>query len=159
MSRWHNRYLDAHAHFCTATISGWRPVLVDEALDVLYREWNAAREALGVRVLAYVAMPEHFHLLLWAEQGRSVRRFLQRTLGLTSHLLQPGGGLWKERPRVLPVSSGRLLQVKVDYLHDNPLRRGLAPGPADWEHSSYRQLVLGSAEVPFTCDSWEGISL
>ena len=159
MSRWHNRYLDGHAHFCTATVAGWRPLLVDNAPTVLYREWSAARDALDVRVLAYVVMPEHFHALLWAERGGAVRRFLQRTLGLTSHAMQAGGGLWKERPRVLPVSTGSLLQTKVDYLHANPVRRGLAASPPDWEHSSYRQLVLGEAEVPFTCDYWDGISL
>ena len=63
MSRWHNRYLDGHAHFCTATVSGWRPLLTGPALAMLYRQWAAAREATEVRVLAYVVMPDHCHTL------------------------------------------------------------------------------------------------
>ena len=104
-------------------------------------------------------MPEHFHVVLWSESGESVCRFLQRTLGLTSETFQPGGGFWKERPRVLPVRSGKVLSTKVDYLHANPVRRNLVADPGDWEHSSYRQLVLGSPRAAFHCDDWEGISL
>jgi len=30
--------------------------------------------------------------------------------------------------------------TKVDYLHHNPLRKGLAVNPEDWEHSSFASL-------------------
>ena len=159
MPRWHNRYLDGHAHFCTATVSGWRPLLTEAAIDLLYREWNAARRRLSVRVLAYVVMPDHFHTVLWAESGLSVRRFLQRTLGLTSAALQEGGGFWKERPRTLPVHSRKVLETKVDYLHANPVRRGLTAVPEEWSHSSFRQLALGETDVTFRCDQWGNITI
>lgn len=159
MSRWHNQYLDGHAHFCTATVSGWRPLLRGHLVAELYRQWAAARRALGVHVLAYVVMPEHFHTVLWAERGQSISRFLQRTLGLTSEAFRPGGGFWKERPRVLPVRSAKVLKTRVDYLHANPVRRHLVADPGDWEHSSYRQLVLGKGHPAFRCDDWEGIAL
>ena len=155
MSRWHNQYLNGHAHFCTATVSEWRPLLQRNAVTLVYEEWETARQVLAVQILAYVVMPEHFHTVLWAEQGRSISRFLQRTLGLTSHRLQPGGGLWKERPRVLPVWSRRVLKTKVDYLHANPVRRGLVEFADQWEHSSFRQIEIGLTQVPFLCDSWE----
>jgi len=159
VSRWHNQYLDGHAHFCTATVRGWRPLLSDQTIAGLYDEWAAARRALGVSVLAYVVMPDHFHAVLWAETGDSICRFLQRTLGLTSGAFRPGGEFWKERPRVLPVHSAKVLKIKMDYLHANPVRRKLVADPADWEHSSYRQLVLASPDVAFYCDEWEGILL
>jgi len=92
VTRWHNHYLDGHPHFCTATVSGWRPLLSGNAIATLYREWAAVRRALGVKVLAYVVMPEHFHVVLWSESDERVCRFLQRTLGLTSRTFQPGRG-------------------------------------------------------------------
>jgi len=73
MSRWHNLYLDGHAHLVTATVRNWRPLLKSEAAELLYREWSAARARLSVRVLAYVVMPEHFDAILSAETGTSVR--------------------------------------------------------------------------------------
>jgi putative transposase len=133
-------------------------VLTDDRVEVVYEEWDAARKALDVQVLAYAIMPDHFHAILWGEQGRSIRRFLQRTQGLTSHRLRPGGGFWKERPRVLPVYSRKVLETKVNYLHANPVRRGLVASPADWVHSSYRQVEQGLTDVPFLCDSWDVIA-
>ena len=155
MPRWHSHYLDNHAHFCTATVARWRPLLQGEAIQGLYREWTAARELLGVKVLAYVVMPDHFHAILWAEVGQNVRRFLQRVLALTSHALEPGGGFWKERPRVLPIHSPKVLGIKLDYLHGNPVREGLVGNAEEWEHSSYRQIALGHRDARFPCDECE----
>ena len=157
MPRWHNRYLDGHAHFCTATVARWRPLLTGEAVAVLYREWEAARDLLGVRILAFVVLPSHFHTVLWSERGEQVRRFLQRVLALTSHALEPGGGFWKERPRVLPIHSPKVLGIKLDYLHSNPIREALVERPEEWEHSSYRQIVLAFTSTPFLCDDWGSV--
>jgi putative transposase len=157
MPRWHNHYLDNHAHFCTATVARWRPVLKGQAVDILYGEWEAARDLLSVKILSYVVMPSHFHSVLWAERGAQVRNFLQRVLALTSHRLQPGAGFWKERPRVVPVYSRAVLRTKVEYLHRNPVREGLVRNPDEWEHSSYRQIALGCTDIRFVCDGWDGI--
>lgn len=157
MNRWHNHYIDNHAHFLTATITDWRPLLNDQAIHVLYDEWSIARRMLNVKVLAYCIMPEHFHAILWAESGDNVRTFLHRIQAQTSRQLQPGGGFWKERPHVLPVYSTDILHTKLDYLHRNPVRRELVINPEDWEHSSFRQLVLRKFDVAFVCDDWEGL--
>ena len=125
MSRWHNHYPDGHAFFCTYTVQDWAPKLDDTAVSVLYDEWSKARLALGVSVLAYCIMPEHVHMILWSQSGDNVRKFMHRTMAQTSRRLRPGGGFWKERPRVLPVYSRRVLDVKVDYIRANPVRRGL----------------------------------
>ena len=160
MNRWHNYYLDGHPHSITATIVDWRPVFDDRAIDIIYREWDTARKTLAVKVLAYVVMPEHIHIVVWAELGDNIRRFLQRTLSLTSRSIEPDKGrLWKERPRVLPIYSSSVLKTKVDYFHRNPIKRGLVENPEDWPHSSYRQLVMGASDAGFLCDDWEGISI
>lgn len=112
-----------------------------------------------MKVLAYVVMPEHFHTILWAETGASVRGFVQQTLSLTARAYQHGARFWKERPRVLAIYSADVLQVKVDYLHANPVRRGLTAGPGEWRDSSFRQLVLGESDVPFLCDDWGAVRL
>jgi REP element-mobilizing transposase RayT len=99
-------------------------------------------------------MPDHIHIVLWAERGESVKKFLHRTLAQTSRRLQPGGGFWKERPHTIPIYSAKVLREKVDYLHRNPLRKNLAENPEDWRHSSYGQLVIGDCAPAFVCDDW-----
>jgi len=157
MSRWQNRYLEGHVQFCTATVTQWRPYLRDEAVQVLYQEWERSRAALDVKVLAYVVMPEHFHILLWAEPAPRVRVFLQKTLAYSSRAIRPGGGFWKERARVIAVYSLRSLERKLNYIHENPVRRQLVSSPGDWADSSFRQIELGEMEPPFVCDSWSGV--
>ena len=157
MNRWHNYYIDNNAHFLTATVTDWRPLLRDEAVHVLYDEWSIARQALNVRVLAYCIMPEHYHAILWAEIGDNIRKYIHRTHAQTSRQLQPGGGLWKERPHVLPIYNKDILQTKLDYLHRNPVRRELVINPEEWEHSSFRQLILRHSNVVFVCDDWDGM--
>ncbi len=157
MNRWHNRYLDGHIQFCTATVAQWRPYLRGEAVPVLYREWEQSRAALGVKVLAYVVMPEHFHMLLWAEPASQVRVFMQKTLAYSSRAILPGGGFWKEQARVIAVYSPRSLERKLNYIHENPVRRQLVGSPGDWVHSSFRQIEMGETNLPFVCDSWDGV--
>ena len=133
------------------------PLLVGDAVGVLYREWDAARRLLGVSVLAFIVMPNHFHIVLWSENGVSVRKFLQRTLSVSARAHHRGERFWKERPRVVPVYSQEVLFTKVAYLHANPVRGRLVEDPAAWTHSSYHQLETGMLEVPFVCDGWDGV--
>jgi len=157
MNRWHNHYPDNHAHFCTASVYNRNYVFAGDALRVLYDEWEKARQALGLKILAYCVMPNHIHILLWAERGESIRSFLHRTLAQTSRRLQPGGGFWKERPHTLPIYSRAVLIAKMDYMHQNPLRKELVANPEEWEHSSFGQLVLNSSSPVFRCDDWGGV--
>lgn len=45
---------------------------------------------------------------------------------------------WKEKPRVFPLSKEIDIQKKLDYIHNNPVRRGLVNSPDEWEYSSFR---------------------
>ena len=44
---------------------------------------------------------------------------------------------WKEKPRVFPISKEEDVLKKLDYIHNNPVRRGLVQSPGDWGYSSY----------------------
>jgi len=137
MSRWHNCYLDSHAHFCTYTVLDWHNLLTNSARAVLYEVWNDARQALDVAVLAYVIMPNHVHMML----------------STTSRRLNSGEGqFWKERPRILPVYSCSALKIKIEYIHRNPVRKGLVLTSGEWIDSSFRQICGGCSDVPFLCD-------
>jgi len=48
---------------------------------------------------------------------------------------------WKEKPRVFPMNFPLEIQKKLDYIHLNPVRRGLVGQAEDWPHSSIRHYV------------------
>ncbi len=50
-------------------------------------------------------------------------------------------------------SQGELLE-KIDYIHKNPITRGLVDSAADWKWSSYRYYELGDASV--LAMDWDG---
>ncbi len=45
---------------------------------------------------------------------------------------------WKEKPRVIPLTKPNHIKQKAEYIHNNPVRKGLCSSPENWEHSSYK---------------------
>jgi len=54
---------------------------------------------------------------------------------------------WKEQVRALAIWNEPKLRATVDYIHRNPVRRGLVSLPQDWALSSYRFYELGEQGV------------
>lgn len=117
-----------------------------------------ARVRFGFRLIAWVVMPEHVHLLLVpAQDGPPVSAILRRLKspfamevlarwrsldagvlgrlrdanGVTRFWL-PGGGYDRN------VRRDTELVEKVDYIHANPVRRGLVARADEWAWSSAR---------------------
>jgi putative transposase len=55
--------------------------------------------------------------------------------------------VWKEKSRGIPIYSDRVLKTKLDYIHRNPLRKGLVRNLEDYVHSSYRNYYLDDHSV------------
>ena len=143
-----------------------------EALDATCLRYNAA-------LIAYVIMPEHAHVLLKPRPAeyrveeltktfkQSVSRralawlrqhhpeFLPRLAGERAaipggertryHFWQPGGGYDRN------VTNPDTLFAMIDYIHDNPVRRGLVTCPTDWPWSSAR-FYAGLDDVKLAMD-------
>jgi putative transposase len=133
------------------------------------------RAALNFKILGYVLMPEHFHLLIWPTQRASpsqiiqslkertaifilrnlrenhqfpwCRRMLERlTLPPTVHLHRPYR-VWQRRLYDLNVWSEKKRLQKLDYMHGNPVKRGLVSSPDQWAWSSFRFYSLEDSSV------------
>ena len=151
-----------HAHYLTFSCYRRRPLLACDGVRSAFLDALAASRAkVPFDLWAYVVMPEHAHLLVWPHEGASVSEILRhvklpvakraRVLALRDDALlrgamaatgpggrpalrvwQRGGGydrnLW----------SPNEIREKVDYIHANPVRRGLVAQPGDWPWSSWR---------------------
>ena len=152
-----------HAHYLTFSCMDRLPLLsrgrtrrwVVDALDT-------ARQRHDVSLWAYVIMPEHVHALIWPRQGTcNLPRFLhdlKRPVSWRARrwLEEEGEAVWLRRLAVrrgrrdvfrfwLPgggydhnVWEDRTVHDVVNYIHNNPVRRGLATTPCDWPWSSAR---------------------
>ncbi|MBZ5561609.1 MAG: transposase [Acidobacteriia bacterium] len=128
------------------------------------------RQGLKFLLLGWVLMPEHFHLLLKPQPAEAAPLIVKglkegtatRILkALRENLQYPWCGKMLERLRLPPtmhdeshyrvwqrrfypfnVYSEKKRLEKLDYMHHNPVKRGLVNEPGDWPRSSWR-LYLG----------------
>ena len=157
------RFIDApgDAHFFTFSCAHRLPLLnSDRSRGWLTDSLNAVRHSHQIQLWAYVLMPEHIHLLLKPQDPRSEMRTISAAIKYPvsrkahAYLVEIGRDDWIRRLTVrkgdrqvfqlwLPgtgydenLTSERSLREVIDYIHANPVRRGLAERPTDWKWSS-----------------------
>ncbi len=160
--KWKNVDSGAGVYFITGTVAFWAPLL--ERVEVRSIVCEALGETLtecSASLLAWVVMPEHLHLVVYLPEEGRLHRFNQLWRGRSARLVLArlradgdeaglsrlaGSGevrFWKEQARTLGLETSRKLGEKVDYIHFNPVRRGLVIEPADWPWSSFRFYEYG----------------
>jgi REP-associated tyrosine transposase len=130
------------------------------------REWfiealQDARSRFGFHLWAYVIMPEHVHLLVYPGAGPDrMPQFLQALKEPVARkaiaYLRSNAPAWLERLRVVEgkrvrhrfwqpgggydrnVTISATLRAMIEYIHANPVRRGLVAAAEEWEWSSAR---------------------
>jgi putative transposase len=112
------------------------------------------RRRCDVSVVGYVVMPEHVHLILSEPINGTLSKLLQVLKQRVSRALRGGtsseqltmavpAGLagprrfWHRRYYDFNVYSAEKLREKLDYVHANPVKRGLVTHPKDWPWSSW----------------------
>ncbi|NLI15938.1 MAG: hypothetical protein GX409_06615 [candidate division Zixibacteria bacterium] len=122
---------------------------------MMYDKFNDKSQDFETSIIAYVLMPEHFHLLVHSKTGLRIQGFLQSARqsisGEAKHIIEIGNDsfrdycrnnnidskafyeltagksqfrFWKEKPRVIALVDKADIGNKVDYIHNNPVRRG-----------------------------------
>jgi putative transposase len=98
------------------------------------------------------------------ESGNPEFRAFCRTNGINERLFYTGTGgksifrFWKEKPRIFPLSFEEAMAKKLDYIHNNPVRRGLVASMDEWEHSSARAYLHGeTAKIPIGFQRKQGV--
>ena len=97
----------------------------------------------------FVLMSNHFHLLLSLEGGGpELSRFMRDVKSISARILFPGHhGIWIRRFDNVALYSDEHFRTKLDYIHNNPVKAGLARNPSEYEFSSARQwLPPGSGD-------------
>jgi REP-associated tyrosine transposase len=151
----------------------------DDWRQRLSRRIQSACDELSFDLVAFVFMPEHIHLLVFPTQptldlaAPDLGRFLARLkqpfskeikqilIENKSPLLEsltirerPGKycfRFWQEGPGFdRNLFSPEALQASIDYIHNNPVKRGLCRLAVDWKWSSARYFVLEPSKQQFS---------
>jgi len=117
-----------------------------QARDTFVMTLERARRWYGFYVTGFVVMPEHMHLLLSEPERSNLAVALQMlkqivSQELSEHATNP---FWQPRYYDFNVYREKKLTETLDYLHENPVRRGLVTCPEDWTWSSARHYATGA---------------
>jgi putative transposase len=146
--------------FVTTTIVHHDPIfgfgrqyylILIESLKLVLSKYHAA-------LFAYVLMPSHIHLVIAMPEKKSIsdllRDFKKYTSTKIRQQLQKDGKsgtieqlranaeskknqvfkLWMERFDDLVIENDKTLQIKIDYIHNNPVKAGFVDQPEQWEY-------------------------
>jgi putative transposase len=123
----------------------------------------SAHERVPIRILDWVMMSNHWHMVLWPERDGELTRFL-RWLTLThaqrwkhAHDAVGHGHLYQGRFKSFPIQEDGHLLTVLRYVERNPLRANLVETAHDWRWGScyarqHRGHPLASLLSPWPVD-------
>ena len=156
------------------------PLLTNDAWrQCLAESIDSALDDHGLLLSAFVFMPEHVHLLVWPKdpavadvsgflktlKQSSSTKIKHRLMVSKSKLLErltirerPGESafrFWQEGPGFdRNLDSAMAVQFLLDYIHENPVKRGLCRRAVDWRWSSARHYFPEYGLTPLSSPRW-----
>ncbi|MGB7233136.1 MAG: transposase [Candidatus Acidiferrum sp.] len=145
-------------HFVTFSCYRRLPLLKSaRARDIFVKELGRARDEMGFRLIGYVVMPEHVHLLVSEPKQGTPSTVLQKLKLRVARKLRKRGrrvcvgqmrlpfaetgeplrAFWQARFYDFNVYSKGKRMEKLNYMHANAVIRRLAKHPRDWAWSSW----------------------
>jgi putative transposase len=135
----------------------------DQLKLIVVDELKSLRVKYGIKIHGYVLMPDHVHLVLHppdsCELGRligqlkslSARRYFA---GQTATPLAETRILWQRRSYDHNCRDTESVIKKINYCHNNPVKKGLVAEPGEWRWSSYNW-YQGRRDVLLEIDTLE----
>jgi putative transposase len=115
-----------------------------EALDEVYPKYD-------FRVNAFVIMPTHCHFII-VSQNNDLSDMMHDIKGIAAFKMLDSalieGKLWQRGFYDHVIRNRKDLIEKLNYIHQNPIRAGLAKDISDYKHSSFRFYYDSECEIP-----------
>ena len=148
------RYGHGHFHFITFSCYRRQQHLADaHAREVFEMSLDRVRTDYGFTIDAYVAMPEHVHLLVSEPHLSTLSVAMQALKISVARRLKPRP-FWQPRFYDFNVFTDEKRIEKRRYIHRNPFTRGLVQHPAEWQWSSYRHWACGECGIVKVDSVW-----
>ncbi|MCH9698604.1 MAG: transposase [Gammaproteobacteria bacterium] len=148
-------------HFFTATINQWIPIFTRPAtVNIIYGSWHYLQQTTTFQLYGYVILENHIHFIAQSDQlskhiqsfkswtARSIldrlcehnADFLLKQFAFykKSHKTQSQYQFWQEGSHPRMIQDEVILRQKLEYIHQNPVKRGYVEQPEHWRYSSAR---------------------
>ena len=130
--------------YITQVVHYRQPIFESEQHISLLREiMREAKQRYPFKMLAYVFLPDHFHMLIrpaadirYDQIMHSIKpnftKAYKERLGITGPMK-----FWQKRYWDHTIRNDQDFQRRFDYIHYNPVKHGYVMRPEDWPHSSF----------------------
>ena len=154
-------YEPGQPHFLTCTVVNWLPMFCSPPIvQIILDSWAFLQTQERLVIYAYVIMVNHLHLIASAVDlskemasfksftARQIIDYLvekdaHRVLGQLAyhkkrHKKDREYQLWQEGSHPQLIQGEAMMRQKIEYIHDNPVKRGYVDDPTHWRYSSAR---------------------
>ncbi len=144
-------YADDAWYFVTAsTVNHAHVLFSNEHLDLWTKAFKELVAEFKVKLIAWVALPNHHHFLFLPSRGHDLASLMKRLNGRTSHQLNVldqarGRTVWYSYWDTC-IRGERDFWTRFNYIHYNPVKHGYTPQPGDWRFSSYHHYLHDDGE-------------
>ncbi len=146
-------------HFLTCTVVNWLPIFGHPSVtQIVFDSLTFLQRERRLLIYGYVIMENHLHLVAsssaLAKEIGDFKSYTARTI--VEKLKQEGRHsllaefhahklahrddrpfqIWQEGSHPEEIFSEEMLRQKLEYIHNNPVRRGYVADPLHWRYSS-----------------------
>jgi putative transposase len=141
MSRLRRLAVTGRIFFITCNVSRKRLPLGDSEFEALAAAMERVRRRRGFLTSGYVFMPDHWHALIIPRGADTLPRLMEAIKIASSHAINRKRGrhgpLWQARYYDRVMRDVKEYRETLDYMHANPVRKGLVRKLAEWPWSSF----------------------
>ena len=150
-------------HFLTFQVVGWADIFTGKIYrDIVIDSFNYCIQHKGLKLHAYVIMSNHVHCIAstalnLSDIVRDFKKFTSKTILQTLETTTESRKewlqmifryhakynkkvndyqLWTHENHAIELTDNKIMDSKLDYIHQNPVRAGIVENQADYLYSS-----------------------
>jgi REP element-mobilizing transposase RayT len=154
-------YEPTHPHFITLTVSHWIPLFTNtKSVDILLDCFMYLQKNDNLKIYSYVILENHLHLVASSNDiAKTIKKFKSYTAKKLLKLLQEENiktileqlafykkahkktttyQVWQEGMQPKLIQDEKTMIQKIEYIHNNPVKRGYVDEARHWRYSSAR---------------------
>lgn len=157
-------------YFITSTIVEWLPVFNNNCyFEIIIDSLKYCVQNKVLKLYAYVILDNHFHLITSSpELSKDIaslkiftakkiierlkldkKEWLLNQLSFYKKSYKDASAyqIWQEGVHPVLVLNQEMLKQKIEYIHNNPVKRGLVDLPEQWRYSSARNYLCNDHSI------------
>jgi putative transposase len=140
--------------------------------DMMINSLKSCQTNKGLHLHGYVLMPNHAHYIVSTDLPEKLSDIMRDLNRFTSHRIadaleenqqhalfnvfrqaakEEGRGnqykIWQEGYHPIALETADLFQQKLEYIHENPVRKGFVDRAEQWRYSSARNYLLNDHSI------------